>query len=393
LNQNYLDRKTGAIIIEGHVQGLSNTRSLGEAGIPVFVVDNKDCIAKYSKYCTKYFRCPDYDKDDLAWFLIDLAKKEDIRSWVLLPSNDHAVYTVSRNKSKLEEYYNIITPGLEVIDIIYNKAKLIDIARDFKIPVPTTYKMKSYDDEDLDRIKFPVILKGCFGLSFYKAIRKKGLLANTRHDLKVHLKKISESYDVNKVLIQELIDSGYNNKVISFTAFSIKGEIKTSWTGEKIREHPHMFGTATFAGSTTCLPCYNQSAELLNALDFTGVCEIEYIWDYHSKEYKLIEINPRTWLWVGLAKAEGVDYARIIYDYANGKLKSYPERTGPQRYWINPVTDFVFSLLSILKLRLNPVDYFKSILVKGKVNALFAKNDFMPAWIYILKVFRFLNER
>ena len=31
--------KKGAVIIEGHVQGLSNTRSLGEAGIPVIVAN------------------------------------------------------------------------------------------------------------------------------------------------------------------------------------------------------------------------------------------------------------------------------------------------------------------------------------------------------------------
>ncbi len=29
-------------------------------------------------------------------------------------------------------------------------------------------------------------------------------------------------------------------------------------------------------------------------------------------KYKLIEINARTWLWVGLAKACGIDYANII---------------------------------------------------------------------------------
>ena len=48
----------GAIVIEGHVQGLSNTRSLGELGIPVYVLDVSHCLAQYSKYCTKYFRCP-----------------------------------------------------------------------------------------------------------------------------------------------------------------------------------------------------------------------------------------------------------------------------------------------------------------------------------------------
>ena len=35
----------GAIVIEGHVQGLSNTRSLGELGIPVYVLDVSHCLA------------------------------------------------------------------------------------------------------------------------------------------------------------------------------------------------------------------------------------------------------------------------------------------------------------------------------------------------------------
>ena len=39
------------------------------------------------------------------------------------------------------------------------------------------------------------------------------------------------------------------NKPVSFTAFSIKGEIKSYWMGLKIREHPVHFGTATYSRS------------------------------------------------------------------------------------------------------------------------------------------------
>ena len=45
-----MKNNTGVIVIEGHVQGLSNTRSLGEKGIPVYVVDKDNCIARYSRY-------------------------------------------------------------------------------------------------------------------------------------------------------------------------------------------------------------------------------------------------------------------------------------------------------------------------------------------------------
>ena len=47
----------GAIIIEGHVQGLSNVRSLGERGIPIYVIDVCHCLAQYSRYCKKFFIC------------------------------------------------------------------------------------------------------------------------------------------------------------------------------------------------------------------------------------------------------------------------------------------------------------------------------------------------
>ncbi|HNR65773.1 MAG TPA: hypothetical protein PKJ95_05740, partial [Atribacterota bacterium] len=99
--------KPGAIIIEGHVQGLSNTRSLGEAGIPVYVVDKIKCIARHSKYCRKFFLCPDFIQDEFATFLIDLAEKEGVKGWVLIPSNDHAVYTISKHKTRLEQYYKL----------------------------------------------------------------------------------------------------------------------------------------------------------------------------------------------------------------------------------------------------------------------------------------------
>ena len=33
--------KPGVLILEGHIQGLSNTRSLGSYDIPVWVIDTK----------------------------------------------------------------------------------------------------------------------------------------------------------------------------------------------------------------------------------------------------------------------------------------------------------------------------------------------------------------
>ena len=121
------DIQPGAIIIDGHVQGLAIARSLGERGIPVVVVETKRGLARHSKYCSKAFKCPDYISFDFAEFLMDLCNKECLQNWVLYPSNDHAVYTISRNRDQLSKYYKIINPPFNTYNNIYNNHLLTSL--------------------------------------------------------------------------------------------------------------------------------------------------------------------------------------------------------------------------------------------------------------------------
>ena len=59
----------------------------------------------------------------------------------------------------------------------------------------------------------------------------------------------------------------------------MNGTIKTFWMGEKLREHPIRFGTATLAESIYEPELIEISQRLLRGLLYTGVCEIEYIKD------------------------------------------------------------------------------------------------------------------
>lgn len=383
----------GAIIIEGHVQGLSNTRSLGEAGIPVYVVDKMNCIARYSRYCQKFFRCPDFIIDEFAVFLIDLAKQENIKDWVLLPSNDHAVYTISKHKAKLAHYFKVITPELDIINNIYDKSNLLAIAKRCNVPIPVTQYFKSANDKIADNLSFPVITRGRHGLSFYKTIRKKVLLANNAKELRIQLQEIADKYTIEGTFTQKLIPFDGSNKTISFTAFCVNGDIKAHWIGMKLREHPLRFGTATFAKSVHIPECYHLSVPLLKALNYTGVCEVEYLFDPETKQYKLIEINARTWLWVGLATACGVDYAKMIYNFVNRYTIDYPQTYDIGKCWINPITDVVYGALGILKGKVHLVSYLSTIVNKHKVNALFTEKDLKPGFAYLYSIISFLNHR
>jgi len=388
--------KSGAIIIEGHVQGLSNTRSLGEIGIPVYVVDKTNCIARYSRYCRKYFRCPDFIMDEFSDFLIKLAERENIKDWLLLPSNDHAVFTLSKHKKKLEKYYKVITPSLDIIQNIYDKSRLLKIAEDAGVSVPQTFYFRSVDDVISKNLPYPVVTKGLNSLSFYKVMGRKAFMAENEKELKEQLSRISEKLDIVNTFAQEVIPFVGTNHTVSFTAFCVDGVIKTIWMGEKLREHPLQFGTATLCISTLSEELIVPSAKLIKSLNFTGVCEIEYLKDLRSDSYKLIEINARTWLWVGLAKSCGVDYAKILYSFVNNIEINYPVAYTVGLKWINWLTDSGTAIKALFKKELNFSEYSRSL--KGKkIYAVFSWHDLFPSLIFplfgifLIKKRKFLN--
>ena len=382
------EKKPGVIIIEGHVQGLANTRILGREGIPIIVVDKDNCIARYSKYCKKYFKCPDYLSEEFIDFLIDLDEAEEFKDWLLLPSNDHAVYNISRNKDKLAKHYRIVSEGFETIEKIYNKRLLISLAWKIGVPTPETVMPETSNPNRVD-LRYPLIIRGNNGLSFYRRYRSKAIIIKNRHELSELWEGRLKGIEPNEYFVQEVLPD--ESKTVSVTVFSEKGEIYTYWMGIKLREHPVRFGTATCCKSGLWEELLEPSRRLMKELNYTGVCEIEYIKDVRDGVYKLIEINARTWLWVGLAERCGVDYPLAIYRYIYEN--QFPVNNLYQRdlNWINLFTDLFYSLQRVFK----GIDKMTNILESYSTftEACWDGSDPVPFFMYALLVPSFLKKR
>ena len=369
----------GAIVIEGHVQGLSNTRSLGELGIPVYVVDTVHCLAQHSKYCKKYFKCPPFNTSEFIDFLLSLAKKERLEGWLLIGSNDHIVENLSLNQDRLQPYYKMLVPNKSKLYDIINKKTLLMVAKNCGTSIPDTCYPENLDEAK--RFRYPLLVKGNLGLSFYKATHKKAIQVDDYPSLQRVINQLHNTINFNDVMIQELIPSSSNNRVVSFTCFAENGNIKTFWMGQKLREHPVRYGTATFAQSVYIDDILNEAAPLVKALDYTGVCEIEFMLDNRDGKYKLIEINPRTWLWVGLAKACGIDYAKMVYRYVNGLSQEYPQQYEIGTKWINWITDVFFSSKAIHKKVFSFNEYLSSLSGR-KITAIWNWKDPWPGIVF-----------
>ena len=378
----------GVVIIEGHVQGLANTRLLSRAGIPVIVVDKGNCIARYSKYCNRFYKCSDYMSDDFGDFLLDLHHSKGLQDWLLLPSNDHAVNTISHYKERLEKCYKVITEDPEVIGQIYNKRKLLKLAMDSGIPIPETVMPLGGNPESVE-LRYPILVKGNNGLSFYKRWHHKAILIKSEEELtKIWHGKLA-GVKPEEYFIQEVLPN--TNKTVSVAVFALKGIVYAHWMGVKLREHPLEFGTATCCQSVNDQEMLDLSNRLINKLNYTGVCEIEWIRDPRDNQPKLIEVNARTWLWVGLAAKCGVNFPLMIYEFIQHnklpKALDYP--TG--EIWLNLYTDIFYSIKRIVR-RINTP---KEILVTYRkfTEACWDWHDPWPYLMYGILSFEFIRNR
>lgn len=372
----------GVVVIEGHVQGLANTRALGKAGIPVIVVSEFNSLAHYSRYCKKFLKCPPYLSEDFIDFLIDLAISESIKDWILFPSNDHAVFNISTHSERLRDHYRIISPGLKILNTIYNKELLIKLCQSIDIPVPESWFPETPDDIKLQKLKFPLLIKGKNGLTFYKRMGKKAYLVDSYEKLWQAVDLILEKCPFSGIYLQNLLPVE-KCKPVSFTAFSIDGEIKAYWMGMKIREHPMHFGTATYSRNTYDPALIPLAEKLLGKLKFSGVCEIEFLFDPRDNKYKLIEVNSRTWLWVDMAIKSGINYPIMVYNYLNNIDMNYPCASDKSFEWIHYLTDIPYSLLGIVK-----GDYSFSEIIRSYSKlpspAVFDSSDILPSFAEIV---------
>ena len=383
--------RPGAIIIEGHVQGLSNTRSLGEAGVPVFVADTGNCLARYSKYCRKFLKCPAYDSAEFPVFLAETAERERIDGWLLLPSNDHAVYNIARNAELLRKKYRLITPDIEIIDRIYNKQLLISAALRCGLPVPLSWFPEHSVTEIHDRVAFPCLVKGKKGLNFYKKTGKKAFICHSEDELKSIVSLLERQMPFQEIFIQELIPLK-DNKTVSFSAFVSEGKILSAWAGIKVREHPLHFGTSTYSKSINSVPFYSLAERLLKELNYSGICEIEFLNDPRDRVYKLIEVNARTWLWVDLARMCGVDFALYAYNFVNGIEQNYSVTSYDDKEWMHYLTDIPYSILGLLKGNYS----MKEILIsyyRKPAPAVFRVSDFLPTLAELLLLPSMIRKR
>jgi len=365
--------KIGAIVLGGHVQGLGIVRILGREKIPVILIDNTLVnLARHSKYCLKFFKVED---KYLFEFLKNLGIAGHYNKWIIFPTNDLQVKILSQNKSDLESYFRISTDKWDVVKLFYNKRETYLFAKKINITIPQSYFPSNVDELESLEIVFPCIIKPAVMHDFYKKVKKKVFVCKNLKELRMNYIKALHLISSDEIIVQEIVSGSSKNQFSACFLF-LNGKIFAHLTACRMRQHPLDFGNATTYAETVDIPELTEKGEkILKSADYNGICEVEFKLDENDGDYKLLEINPRTWKWHAIANKAGVSFLKTYYDYLCG-LDVKPIMGFNKASFIHRLTDFPVQLELLLKgysfwkRRINPSE-----------NAVWANDDTSP-WIF-----------
>jgi len=367
----------GAIVIGGHFQGLGAVRALARKGVDVVVIDKEHCISRFSRYCHRFFKSPDVlEHNKFYEFLVYLSKIKGMQGRVIFPTDDETVYFLSLYHDKLSEIYRLITPDWDVVKNVYNKRLSYSLALKLGIPIPKSFFPKSCEDLSNHGLSYPVIIKPAIMRPFFKVTGKKVFRAANESELRKMYKLASTIIEPEDIIIQEQIPEAGKN-LYSYCPVMDRGSVLASITAQRLRQHPMDFGRATtYAETKTVEELEPYAVKFLNAINYSGLAEAEFIYDVRDNTYKFLEVNPRIWGWHSVASGAGVNLPFYAYRLALGlDVKSRTFDTGVK--WVRFLTDIPIVISEIIKGNMTVKDFVDSY--KGITEfAVFSWSDPMP---------------
>ncbi|MBK9282705.1 MAG: hypothetical protein IPM51_00085 [Sphingobacteriaceae bacterium] len=333
---NLSERQLPSLVIIGnHTQGLGIIHSAGSCKLPIFVLnDEVFSSSRFSKYISNYIKISHGTIKNLAL----ASKNEELTNAllslpigypsILMGINEDIINYIYTNKNELSKKYYIPNNSYHLIFDKYEFNRLLEDEN--KVP---TYLLKDIDRESYLTDNY--IMKSRVGNKLRNFIDEKAIKLNTISQS--DLESIYSNFNKDELIIQEIIKSKYPVK--SSCAFSIDGEIIGLFQYEKLRQHPNQFGTGTYLKSFFDAKILDISQNILAKLRYTGISEIEFILDERDNNYKIIEMNPRTWKSINFSSQCGQNLVEKYIQFVLKNKVSPSTNYKIDYYWVDLFTD------------------------------------------------------
>ena len=342
-----------AFVFRDNLAALATTRELGRAGIEVYVFDSTPGPAAESRY-SRFVQAPNYYEDPAGWarFLRAQAARH-VDAPVIFPTEDAALLVADRFHAELSPVlrYPYAAPGPAVAAL--DKRSLYASAEEIGAAVPRCIAL---DDASTPRMMDGesewIAKPACrywfdtSGRSIHTFLRLTGGSKAIEGDARAAARRIADAGF--PAILQERVPGPFENLFSVGLVVGRDGALLGSFCSRKHGEYPEPFGDGLIVETVECdEDLVEQAVELLRKLGYWGICDIEFKLDERDGHYKLLDANPRVWLWMGLGALKGVPLALHAYALATGDravLARAPRERQTEVSWVSPRGSAAFLL-------------------------------------------------
>ena len=104
------------------------------------------------------------------------------------------------------------------------------------------------------------------------------------------------------------------------------GHVPAAFTSQKLGQVPADFGDGLIVRAARVPELLALGARALEHFGYHGMADIEFKWDARTRDFRLLDINPRPWPWIHLPTACGVNLPYAAY------LDAVDRPVAPERF-------------------------------------------------------------
>ncbi len=260
---------------------------------------------------------------------------------VLIPASDQDMILVSKHRTYLQNFYHILMPPDDMLNLLLNKEQFYEFADRENLPIPRTFLPGSSPDiSTISRlVLYPCIIKPsrCTEEWSLRYGNKKVFTCESPEELLKIYQQVSQEF--SGLTVQEIVPGPESNIVCSFTYLDRQAEPLGMFLSRKIRQFPPYFGNTALAEAISAPEVEQITRRICKQLALVGYIGIEFKQDTRDNTYKILEITPsRINRQGGLSDTCGINIPYIWYSYLLGLQVKVDISEQPYR-WASEVNE------------------------------------------------------
>lgn len=329
-----------AVVFPDNLGALAAVRELGLAGIPVVVAGPRKGPASRSRFAT-FLETPDLYQSTARWadFLCRWAAGQATRP-VLFASEDAGLLASEKHHEELSRFFVKPHPAPGVILGVVDKRRLYEAAARIGVGVPASREVTEAAElrgmEASGWLVKPSVryrLHEDGGIyTFLQATRATKAIGGDPEEAARSV--LAAGFPA---ILQEAVPGPFENLVTIALTVGRDGRVLDWFAACKSHEYPEPFGDGLIVRTLARDPgLLEPSARLLREIGYWGICDIEFKRDIRTGEYKLLDANPRTWLWLNLGTRTGHRLLLHAYGQATGLDMRAGGGAQAEGEWVSP---------------------------------------------------------